>query len=675
LVEQNQPIDITKDMVYFHQEQIENGLSGFPYSGKRYDLSDLIRQIDMKEPKIMSNVETETYLAIREGMQIFKTVSDMLEDKTGARKKLLSTKNADLATDPELLKLNEFCHNFAAYAASAYIVKKIETALMKDPEYNAEKAKDEKPMGLDNLQLNASKPAEGVITQLVAPIYANLVNHVEGKKDVFKAKHEFPLYVKDVFEKYASIAKSKKDAHPTLDRHINGYRWRIMDDFLSIESYEDKSVPTVKPAEQKLSFRPIRSEEIVGNKSAKRKISRYVDRLVLYDFAAKKNPIIDMGGLAWTVLFDGPPGTGKSSLFRLAMTLLDERCQQLGIKYNVFTVDQSIKDEYYGKTGKILLERLAVTKDQNALSLGIFDDLDLLTTTRREAQGADNDINNIIMQYLDGVYTLRLGNVINFGATNKPTGLDDALRNRFNDRFLIDGPVSAEDFADIVNLELKQLIKIGKLKIDNGKGYKPFDTQDIRNDDGTWTAHEDVAAYMAENLKQYKNATLIDFGRFMEGLKAKNQKITGRSAKAINESIKARCANFDIPNDWFADRRQFLDLPFEKKVQAIGKLYVPITPDILFQEAQRYFDSEERYANNEAVEQIGRSYDNKVWNIQSEIRLLEEQVKQAKEGGKVPDLARLEALRTQMAIIQETSKQTVIDAFKRAEDEDRKGRK
>jgi len=79
-----------------------------------------------------------------------------------------------------------------------------------------------------------------------------------------------------------------------------------------------------------------------------------------------------------------------------------------------------------------------------------MDDIDLLTSNRESAQGADNDVNNVLMQYLDGAFTLRRGNVINFAASNRPAGLDDAMRNRFNDRVLIDGPTTAEDFADML---------------------------------------------------------------------------------------------------------------------------------------------------------------------------------------------------------------------------------
>lgn len=661
MAEQNQPIDVTKDKIYSVRENIEEPLTRLPYNNKKYDLIDLIRKINENEPRIMSSMETDTYVAFREGLQIFKTLSDMLADKTGLRQNLAGTAKPPMP-ETEVTKLKDFCYNYAAFVASSYVVKKLDSILLADVN---NQIKQERKEDLGTLVLDTTRSQENVMGQLFGPVLERVTKHVEGGRQYFKTPYDFTLFVRNVFDKFAEATKARKDNYPTLSKHINGYRWRVMDDYLSLENWADMSIPVAKASDQKTSFRPIRSEEIVGNKSAKRKIARYVDRLMLYDLAAKKNPIIDMGGLAWTVLFDGPPGTGKSSLFRLAMTLLDERAKQLGIKYNIFTVDQSIKDEYYGKTGKILLEKLGVTKDQSALSLGIFDDLDLLTTPRREAQGADNDINNIVMQYLDGVYTLRLGNVINFAATNKPTGLDDALRNRFNDRFLIDGPVTAEDFADMVNLELKPLIKIKKLEMDNGKGYNPFATQDIRRDDGSWTATEDVSAYMADEFKKFKKSSVIDFGRFMADLKAKNPKITGRSSKAIMESIKTRSADFDIPNGWFTDKKQFFDLPFEKKLQAVGKLYVPITPDILFQEAQRYFDSEQRYANSEAVEQIGRGYDNRVWNMLAEMKVLEENIKKAKDGN-ISDIEKLQALRTQMGVLEEASNKAVMDALEKA---------
>jgi len=325
--------------------------------------------------------------------------------------------------------------------------------------------------------------------------------------------------------------------------------------------------------------------------------------------------------------------------------------EKTGIRYAIFTVDQSVKDEYYGKTGKILLQRLSVTQDPNLLILGIIDDIDLLTSSREDAQGADNDINNILMQYLDGVFTVRRGNVINFAATNKPTGLDDALRNRFNDRVMIDGPATAEDFADMVMILGGKLLKKGLIKIE--KGYEPFATQISPERVGSslrpepTESGEDVAAYMADEFQKYKSVSLLEFGKFMSELKKKNPKITGRSAKAVIEAIKERSADFDIPGEWFESREIFSDKPYESKIEMLAALYHPITSDILFQEAQRYFDSEERFAKTEADAHVTGGYNNMMWDIQAQLQYYQEQV----ELGEDADFAKVEMLKDKIRMM------------------------
>jgi AAA+ superfamily predicted ATPase len=670
MAEQNNPIDVGREQIRPNKDAIEKFLvQGVTFNTKKRDITELIRQIDKEEPYIMGDIETKTYLAIRDGLQIFDYVAKILSDKTGLQSMLAKVSSARLDTDPELLKLKDFCYNFAAFAASSYVSKKLDSELagkIEKPE--DEKAKADKP-DLSMLKLNTKKTKEDVMIDMVTPLYAVLVRQTENGRDVFKTPSEFPLFVKEVFDKFKDITKEKKGTFGSLDDNLKGYRFRIMDDFISLEGYEDKGVTITRATEKQLSFRPITPKEIVGNQDSKRKITRYIERLTLYDPKQKMNPILNMGGLAWSTLLDGPPGTGKSSMFRLAMTILKQRCEQIGLPFNIFTIDPSIKDEYYGKTGKILLERLAVTRNPLALSLGIWDDLDLLTTTRRDAQGADNDINNISMQYYDGVYTLRLGNVINFAATNKPTGLDNAFRNRFNDRLLVEGPLTEQDFADIIMLELGNLIKTKRLVMEPGKGYIPFATQDVKDEKGKWTA-KDVSSYMADEFAKYKKASVIDFGRFMADLKKKNPTITGRSAKAIVESIKERCADFDIPDNWYENRKEFFDQPYERKVEMIKSLYKEITPEILFEEAQRYADSEARYSRKEAEEEIQRGYNSRVWGIQAEVKLMEDQIKK----GAGCDLGKLAFLKSELNQIVENAEKTIRGAYEKAAKEEQKRR-
>jgi AAA+ superfamily predicted ATPase len=657
-MEQNNPVDIGIEQIEKHRSLIEKLLTNYNYANKSRYLPDMIKQTDPREEHVMTDLGKGTYTIIREGMQVFKSVSGLISDKSGLKQKLIETPTNKL-DNPELNGLRDFCYNYATFASSLYITKKLEALIRGEGDVDLS---GEKP-DLSVLTLDSSRPEEAVMRRLLAPVYHNLIQHTESGGEVFKTPLELPVYIKEVFEKYVELALSERNKHANLNRHIEGYSFRIMDDFLVLAGYEDRSTSRISAVSQPVDFQPITAKEIAGNMSAKRKISRYVERLTLYDVAQQKNPILELGGLSWSNLFDGLPGTGKTSMFRLAMTNLAEICDQTGIKYKIFTVDQSIKDEYYGKTGKILLERLAVTNDPTAVSLGIFDDIDLLTSSRDDAQGADNDINNILMQYFDGVFTVRRGSVINFSASNKPTGLDSALRNRFNDRLLIDGPTTGEDFADILNIKGNRLIKNKLLQIE--LGYEPFATQDQRGADGKWTGG-DVAAYMAEEFTNLKNSSVIQFGNYMAELKRKNPKITGRSMNAIMEAVKERSADFDVPREWFENRSIFLELPYDKKVLKLGELYVPITPDVLYQEARRYFDSEERFALTEAEGHVERGYNNLLWGAQAELKFLLEQ----KEMGDNSLTAKVSAVRNFLRVKALEQQRTIEDAIRKAEQRD-----
>ncbi|MFH1173748.1 MAG: AAA family ATPase [archaeon] len=643
MVNAKAPVDITPERLKTYQQEVESRLQSFTLGQLKLDLTDLMNQLDEDEPCIMNPLETEAYITIRQGLQVFKAIADDIGKKVELGDKLVNS----TGTDPVLVHTKDFVYNYATFVASSFVQRKLEDLLNGHIDLSAIKDKPD----FKGFAIDTTKPELTVRNQLVAPLFAILNKHVSGGKQVFKTQYDFPLYALELFEHWANQTRDRKDTFTDMNEHLEGHRFRVLSgkgkeekEVIALEGYENKSMPIVKTSASQLTFVPITENEIVGNQSAKRVIKRNVQRLFLYDFNEKKNPVMDIGGLYWSVLFDGPPGTGKTSMFRMAMTLLREYATALDVPYQIFTVDQSIKDEYYGKSGKILLERLNVAKDPTALVIGILDDIDLLTSTRKEAQGADNDINNILMQYLDGAFTMRLGNVINFAASNKPTGLDEAMRNRFQYRALIDGPKTAEDFADMIHLTMGRLMNRGLLKMENGA--VPFATQDVQDESGHWS-QKNVQDYMADEFRKYGKSSILDFGKFMADLKAKNPSITGRSMKAITEAIKERAADFDVPEEWLKDRKAYFDKPYAEKLAMVGKLYVPITPDMLWQEAQRYADSEERYTANDKAEAVEAEEKALAHQVEGRLRYFEGQV----EKGADSEYLKLQSLQGGMQLV------------------------
>ncbi|MBS3143013.1 ATP-binding protein [Candidatus Woesearchaeota archaeon] len=603
----NAPIDIGPEQIKPYQEPIEKITESYGLGGSRLSLTDLIKSLDKEEPHIMNDLEAATYKAMREGLQISRALTKLLEGKVNF---LQVQKDSSDPDSPTIVKVRTFINTFATYVSSAYIATRLERLIEgKDGESQADVTKQSIPFTDDS---------EYAMKRALAPIYDVLGKHKrqienpkdhEGEPPVFANPESFVRFAIKVFNHNKDLALKNRDsaAYPKeLESHLQGVQWNVMDQYLSVEGFDITTSAAIVSSQSSIEFQPIKPEEIIGNRNAKRSITRSIERFVLYDFEKGRNPFLEYGGLPWSILFDGKPGTGKTSMFRMGMTMLDELAKQLGLPYRIIIIDQEIKNKYYGETGTRLLAKLEPAHDPRMLCYVVMDDIDLLTTRRGDAQGGDNDINNILMQYLDGAKTVIRGNVINFAASNDPTGLDAAMRNRFAYRLLIEGPTTPEDFADMLFMQSKKLRGARILNIEPGTGYVPMATQDLRRADGTWTLTEDVAAYMAERFADRKDATMIEFGQFMNELMIKIPTISGRSVTAIKDNILARAADFDVPREWLESPDAFISQPWETKIELITPLYKKITPDILFQEAQRYADSEKRYVEAARIEEAKR---------------------------------------------------------------------
>jgi ATPase family associated with various cellular activities (AAA) len=385
------------------------------------------------------------------------------------------------------------------------------------------------------------------------------------------------------------------DAHPAeLLAQVEGFPIRIGELELRGFSYSAQGQAA------KVEFTPVLPEQIVGNTSAKRALMRYVDRLALYDAEKGFNPVLELGGLPTTVLFDGFPGTGKSSLFRMAMTRMTMRSEQVGLPKNFVSIDPSIKDEYYGKTAKLLTEKLSLARDPSALTLIFFDDIDLLLLSRGDPGmgGADKDVLNITMQFLDGAFTTHIGNAQTYAATNEPTSTDSALRQRFHHRELIDGPEDWDDYAALIGIKLARQLKHGLVNISGDLPTPQVASQ---------TAAAGGSRFTLSNLFSGKKTLgWRELGELCAEFKRKDPRFTGRPIESVTQKLLAESAEFDVPEEWFSDPTLYLSKPYDEKVALLATLYRPITGDMIAEELEKYFNSEQRYADDARVQKAER---------------------------------------------------------------------
>jgi ATPase family protein associated with various cellular activities (AAA) len=350
----------------------------------------------------------------------------------------------------------------------------------------------------------------------------------------------------------------------------------------------------------KILFTPVLPEQIVGNTSAKSALIRYVDRLALYDVERGFNPILELGGLPSTVLFDGFPGTGKSSLFRMAMTRMNTRSEQVGLPARFVSIDPSIKDEYYGKTAKLLTEKLALARDRSALTLIFFDDIDLLLLSRGDPGmgGSDKDVLNITMQFLDGAFTVNTGNAQTYAATNEPTATDSALRQRFHHREAIAGPEDWDDYAALIGMKLAHQLSHGLVKV---AGEVPSVQMAAKTTGPGGSRLSALNPFASKKALSWR-----DLGELCAEFKKKDPRFTGRPIESVTQKLMADSADFDVPEEWFTNPALYLQRPYDEKVALAKSLYRPITGEMIASELERYFNSEQRYADDARAQRAER---------------------------------------------------------------------
>jgi hypothetical protein len=561
-----------------HRDDAEFRMQNVPMRGVSYDVLGELRKLPGVGGYLLSEPANRVLHALRRGLCLYYELYQELSTKIDPRQ----------AT---------FLGSFALFGMGALIAHELPApegeglASFPKPEeafFKVGLGPDDDLKGLLSFYLKA-------ITQTAAdgrPIVENAADLVNLTRDYFIAARD------------QMIAAAESHAAELLAQ-VEGTPFRIGD--LELRGFTFSA----QQEAAKVVFTPVLPEQIVGNTAAKRALIRYIDRLALYDAARGFNPILELGGLPSTVLFDGFPGTGKSSLFRMGMTRMNMRSEQVGLPARFVSIDPSIKDEYYGKTAKLLNEKLALARDKHALTLIFFDDIDLLLLARGDPGmgGSDKDVLNITMQFLDGAFTVNNGNAQTYAATNEPTATDSALRQRFHHREAIGGPEDWDDYAALIGIKLAHQIKNGLVNV---AGELPTVQQ------AQGTAIGDRGSGIGSLLGRAKSlipsaqspiASRLgwrELGELCAEFKRKDPRFTGRPIESVTQKLLSESADFDVPEEWLANPTIFLQRSYDEKVALARGLYRPITGEMIAAELERYFSSEQRYVDDARVQRAER---------------------------------------------------------------------
>jgi hypothetical protein len=401
--------------------------------------------------------------------------------------------------------------------------------------------------------------------------------------------------------------RAESDAYRVMSQYLPDYTSKtfvVEEDHFRVTGFQRPAAAAGKV----LDVAPKRPEEVVGNHLAKAQAVRLARMLVCHDFDVGKNPFVEIGGFIFNTIGDGQPGTGKTTLIQMIVTLLAGYCDVFGLpfRYENFGIDQI--SEFQGKSGQNCRGFIDRVLDPKTIGFGTIDDIDQVAGKRddKRSSGGQQEVTGVLMDAFAGASTVIRGNAAFFSASNYPENVDPALRQRSGGRWLIDGPQSRDDYIDILALLL------GGKDIPLGD-HKLYAAQALRKMvDETYKTHgtpqeKGLLAVWEKFVKANGTPkTLTDLGTYLHMIKENDETFTGRAIKNVTDAVKTRVMDVDLPDEWFEKPELFARKPYAFKLDALKKLRKPVTPEIVLQEINRYADSEFRYKARSDEAEIAR---------------------------------------------------------------------
>lgn len=552
----------------------------------------LIERVESAGDGLVSPLQASVLGALRRGLAVALAMGEGFSQASG----LVELKKANLEARLPDLRRVEFSELLAAEALVVLYVFGNATAFLLAPHLGAVTVE----IGAveEVLTDNAPLALQGALWELdqdiatLAPDEPRLVATVAAFCEALMAK-----------------VAARAATAPRLGAFTGG-SWRVEADGLTIAGFAPARA--AKGSVLTMAFK--KPTEVIGNHIAKYQSLRLAKMLMAYDFTRKLNPFADLGGFIFTFMGDGKPGTGKTTLIQMMAGLLNDYCKVAGypFRYQNFSIDQI--DSYQGKSGQNAQAFINAVLDPGVIGFGTIDDIDQVAGKRgdRQSSAGQQEVTAVFMGAFAGANTVVRGNCTFGMFSNYPENVDDALRQRAGARFLVDGPISREDYIDILALLLGKNhgIPLGDHDLFASQEIKravaaSFESHGRPKEEGLVRVWETVAAEVGPL------DTIAKIGRYLKAIQEADARFTGRAIKNITDAVKVRAMDFELPDEWMEQPDLFLFKPYDEKAAMIRGLAKPITVEMVIQEINRYADSEFRYADKSdevAIEGMVRDY-------------------------------------------------------------------
>jgi hypothetical protein len=515
---------------------------------------------------ILSNSCNHILNAIRKGYCLGKHISKLYSDASGLE--LLQQKNTNGSLHqselPEFHDKSQTQSAILIYSAASYIIYALQ-------DYLAEEVSSIQIDFGGIPQISLTRPSKAIqCTLYYYAAYLERSGIVNSDLHLLKITL---LYFERVIEEIQLRKNALKYSEVFTDNHYKLDKTEFI-----LQGFDTHSAARVKG----MQFNPTKMEDIVSNKQAKHMFKRYADRLLCYDFDAKKNPMNELGGLPSITMADGKPGTGKSMLIAATATLLQERCDQLGKNFLFWPLPENIVSTFQGGTAERAMEWFKPMQDSNKIVFAPIDDAEnnLEERTRQGVSAGVREFIGVFLRNTEGAYAVNLGNRLISLFTNIPDQIDKAVLSRIQMRISMEGASDKFDFMDQDYLWWKKYSELDKKFVDNinPADYQYMDAQKAVNSINELVENryqfniDEVKGVYESTLKSRDVNSHEFFGEFYNAILDQYPFFSSRDLRNIQKAVDARLIDFDLPSVWWDNPNEFFNQDYDKKLVILKDL-------------------------------------------------------------------------------------------------------
>ena len=478
-----------------------------------------------------------------------------------------------------------------------------------------------KPKASDDLSVIKNKFAGVPELSFVSPIKG--ISCMLFYYDKYLAHPEIITTDKDVIDftviYFEAIIAEIQLRHNSLEYTdtITDRTYKLEDSEFAVSGWDNTFEGTAKSVE----FNKIEFEQIVGNRDAKHFARRLTERMLSYDFTAKKNPFQELGGFMPVFMGYGIPGTGKSMLIAAIATRLAKHCEQLDIPFLFHPLPDTLISTFQGGSAEKMVQWMKPLQDPTKLIFAPIDDAEN-NLQERTAQGVSAGVKEVIgvfLRYTEGAYAVNYGNSSVGLFTNLPEMLDKAVISRVQGRFKIDGARTIPDFVDQDYLWWNKIDKTmpGFVNMSDPKDYEYLSEQGLAKNLGEilQQSEKPTEARVLEIYEQvaakHKDTEHLFYGELYKSIQKIFPFFSSRDIRNIQSAVSLRLTDFDLPEDWFENPEIYFKQEYDTKYSMLqelmkGNMKGLNFSDIRRQEVVRYLDNVATIADTDFKRKVER---------------------------------------------------------------------